>query len=107
MKTLTLVGRNGKHLRLNGQAPVAVGVLLILGGVPRRTGLTVKDLIERLVEYGILLNGKDEEATMSGLLQRLLKLGAVKHPNTGGGTWRYALDTMPSIELPGGRGGAE
>jgi hypothetical protein len=107
MKTMTIIGMNNRQLRLNGQSPVAIGVLLILAAGPRRRGFNVKQLIERLVHCGVLLNGLDDESTLAGLLQRLLKIGVIAHPRTGGGTRRYVLKQMPRVELPGVHDGSD
>ena len=60
-------------------------------------GLTIADLVDGLANNGMLLRGQGERQTISMLLQRLKKSGAVDHP-TGTGTRRkYILIHWPQI----------
>ena len=74
MKRTTIFADRRRTLSLNGQAPAAIGVLQILAGESRRKGLTVEQLLERLVGCGVLFKNPNEQQALSSLLQRLMKL---------------------------------
>ena len=87
-------GRRGfDHLAM----PV-LGICQLLANAGKR-GLTVVELVDALAHNGMLMRGQDERQTISMILQRLIKSGAVDHPTGPGTSHRYILIQWPQINV--------
>ena len=91
-KSILMVGSGPTHkqMGLNGLGPHAKAILQELGG--KTTGLTVATLVDLCAVRKIGFPGRDPHQTATSLLQRLINVGAVKHPATAGGNIKYVRD---------------
>lgn len=87
----------------NRRAAAAVAVLQILFNAGQ-SGLKAVDLLERLVDAGVLMKSGREQAELSSLLQTLQRVRALGHPEGSGASHRYIFLTWPDISLSGMNG---
>ncbi len=85
------------RIKLNGITCRAIAVLGALG--KSRVPLRVPQIIEGMIEYGVLPTSQKEESEVSGILARLLRAGAVYHPAVPAGTRQYCLADGVSIHV--------
>lgn len=85
-------------VRFDRKAPAALAILQLLKENQKKS-LTVKAIVDSLVnQAGVLMHGLDEQH-VSCLLQRLMACGAIGHPAGRGATRHYILRRWPKIDL--------
>jgi hypothetical protein len=73
-------------------SPKALGACAILQRAPRR-GLTLRELCEKLH-----IAQRRQPAFSTGVLQRLISIGAIRHPTRDTSCHRYVLCAWPEIQ---------
>jgi len=85
------------QIKLNGITCRAIAVLGVLG--KSKTPQRVPQIIDGMTEFGVLPTSKDETTEVSGILSRLLKAGAVYHPQIQAGSRLYCLSPGVTISV--------
>ena len=81
---------NGSNkVKFNG---TTVRAIAIMGALAKATGpLRVDDIIEGMMDFGVLPMATDGRSEISNTLQKLLEAGAVHHPEIHAGKRLYCL----------------